>query len=207
MLQRKDLAAAVSATLAAAALTLVATPQASAKTFKWASASDIPTWDIHPRTTRSATAFTRRSTSRSSTTTRSSSSSRCSATGYKQVSPTQVRITLAAGREVPRRVRLQCRRRRVLARAGDGEDLELRRLHPGHRQGRQGRRPHHRHLHQGSEPGAAAPAHRAAHDGQGLGREEQGRSSPRTSRPRTRTSRTATPTAPAPSCSRAGSRT
>ena len=69
-----------------------------AKTFKWASASDIPTWDIHSQNNalgngvhaavyESLVYYNRRR----------SSSSRMLATGYKQVSPTQVRITLRQG--------------------------------------------------------------------------------------------------------------
>ena len=76
-------------------------------------------------------------------------------------------------REVPRWLHLLGRRRGVLDRARHGQDLQLRHLRAGHRQGGQGGCEHHRHLHQGPQPGAAEPAHRAAHDEQGLGREEQ----------------------------------
>ncbi len=97
MLQRKDLAAAVSTTLAAVALTLVATPQASAKTFKWASASDIPTWDIHAQNNALGNGVHAAVYESLFYYNEKFEVEPVLATGYKQVSPTQVRITLRQG--------------------------------------------------------------------------------------------------------------
>ncbi len=83
--------------LAAAAATAAAMP-AVAKTFKWASASDIPTWDIHSQNNALANGihasvyealFYYNS--------RTFALEPLLATGYKQVSPTQVRVTLRPG--------------------------------------------------------------------------------------------------------------
>jgi peptide/nickel transport system substrate-binding protein len=81
----------------AAALSLAAFA-AQAKTFRWASASDIPTWDIHSQNNALANGihasvyealFYYNS--------RSFALEPLLATGYKQVSPTQVRVTLRRG--------------------------------------------------------------------------------------------------------------
>ncbi len=104
------------------------------------------------------------------------------ATGFRQITPTQVRITLRSGVKFHDGATFNADDVVFSLDPGDGQDLELRCLHARHRQGGEGRRPDGRHPHQGAEPGAAAPAHRAAHDGQGLGREAQGRPARRTSR-------------------------
>jgi peptide/nickel transport system substrate-binding protein len=82
--------------LAAAALLAVA--PAMAKTFKWSSASDIPTWDIHSQNNAlgngvHAAVYESLFYYNSKTFALEPQL----ATGYKQVSPTQVRITLRPG--------------------------------------------------------------------------------------------------------------
>lgn len=97
MLGRKDLAAWLSATVAAAALTLAASPEACAKTFKWASASDIPTWDIHSQNNALANGIHASVYESLFYYNRKFEVEPVLATGYKQVSPTQVRIALRQG--------------------------------------------------------------------------------------------------------------
>ena len=89
---RSILAAGFAAALSLAAFT------AQAKTFRWASASDIPTWDIHSQNNALANGihasvyealFYYNS--------RTFALEPLLATGYKQVSPTQVRVTLRRG--------------------------------------------------------------------------------------------------------------
>jgi peptide/nickel transport system substrate-binding protein len=81
--------------MVAAAATLVAAAGAQAKTFKWASASDIPTWDIHSQNNalgNGVHAAVYESLFYYDS--RNFSIENQLATGYKQLSPTQVRITL-----------------------------------------------------------------------------------------------------------------
>ncbi len=89
---RPILAAGLAAALGLAAFTV------QAKTFRWASASDIPTWDIHSQNNALANGihasvyealFYYNS--------RTFALEPLLATGYKQVSPTQVRVTLRRG--------------------------------------------------------------------------------------------------------------
>jgi peptide/nickel transport system substrate-binding protein len=84
-------------TAVALAATLTALP-AFAKTFKWASASDIPTWDIHSQNNALANGI-HASVYESLFyyNSRSFALEPLLATGYKQVSPTQVRVTLRQG--------------------------------------------------------------------------------------------------------------
>jgi peptide/nickel transport system substrate-binding protein len=82
--------------LLAAAL-VVAVPAALAKTFRWASASDIPTWDIHSQNNALANgvhAAVYESLFYYSPTFELEPQL---ASGYKQLSPTQLRITLRPG--------------------------------------------------------------------------------------------------------------
>jgi peptide/nickel transport system substrate-binding protein len=81
----------------AIALTLVAAPPAVAKTFKWTSASDIPTWDIHSQNNALANGVHAAVYESLFYYNRKFDLEPMLATGYKQVSPTQVRITLRPG--------------------------------------------------------------------------------------------------------------
>lgn len=87
-----------SAAAGVAAVLALGLTAADAKTFRWASASDIPTWDIHSQNNALANGihaavyealFYYNS--------RNFALEPLLATGYKQVSPTQVRITLRQG--------------------------------------------------------------------------------------------------------------
>jgi len=82
-------------------------------------------------------------------------------------------LPAAPRREVPRRVRLQRRRRRVLDQARARADLELRDLRRHRRRRRARRRPHGRRRHQDPRPDPARQVHLRVHDGQGVVREEQ----------------------------------
>ena len=84
-------------TVVALAATLTALP-AFSKTFKWASASDIPTWDIHSQNNALANGI-HASVYESLFyyNSRTFALEPLLATGYKQVSPTQVRVTLRQG--------------------------------------------------------------------------------------------------------------
>jgi peptide/nickel transport system substrate-binding protein len=81
----------------AIALTLVAASPAVAKTFKWTSASDIPTWDIHSQNNALANGVHAAVYESLFYYNRKFDLEPMLATGYKQVSPTQVRITLRPG--------------------------------------------------------------------------------------------------------------
>ena len=83
---------------ALAAATLLAAAPAMGKTFKWSSASDIPTWDVHSQNNAlgngvHAAVYESLFYYNSKTFALEPQL----ATGYKQVSPTQVRITLRPG--------------------------------------------------------------------------------------------------------------
>jgi peptide/nickel transport system substrate-binding protein len=81
-----------------AAAALLAVAPAMAKTFKWSSASDIPTWDIHSQNNALGNGV--HAAVYESLFYYNSKSFALEpqlATGYKQVSPTQVRITLRPG--------------------------------------------------------------------------------------------------------------
>ena len=87
-----------SAAAGVAAMLALGLTAAEAKTFRWASASDIPTWDIHSQNNALANGihaavyealFYYNS--------RNFALEPLLATGYKQVSPTQVRVTLRQG--------------------------------------------------------------------------------------------------------------
>lgn len=93
MLLRK---ASTLAILASAAWLAVATP-ASAKTFKWASASDIPTWDIHSQNNALGNGVHAAVYESLFYYNNKFELEPMLATGYKQMSPTQVRITLRRG--------------------------------------------------------------------------------------------------------------
>jgi ABC-type dipeptide transport system, periplasmic component len=85
-------------TLAGLALsaTLTALP-ATAKTFKWASASDIPTWDIHSQNNALANGVHAAVYESLFYYNRKFELEPMLATSFKQMSPTQVRITLRKG--------------------------------------------------------------------------------------------------------------
>ncbi len=93
MLHRK---ASTLAILASAAWLAVAAP-ASAKTFKWASASDIPTWDIHSQNNALGNGVHAAVYESLFYYNSKFELEPMLATGYKQMSPTQVRITLRRG--------------------------------------------------------------------------------------------------------------
>lgn len=97
MVHRKSIAAGVVTTLAAAALFAGATPAVQAKTFKWSSASDIPTWDIHSQNNALANGIHAAVYESLFYYDRKFQLEPVLATGYKQVSPTQVRISLRKG--------------------------------------------------------------------------------------------------------------
>ncbi len=158
---------------AALAVAAAACSPALGVTLKWASASDIPTWDIHSQNNALGNGVHAMVYESLFYYNRKFELEPMLATGYQQVSPTQVRITLRKGVKFHDGAAFNADDAVFSLEPRDGQDVELRRLHAGHRQGRQGRRLHDRHLHQGPEPRAAAPAHRAAHDGPRLGREEQ----------------------------------
>ncbi|NJK42627.1 MAG: ABC transporter substrate-binding protein [Aquincola sp.] len=70
---------------------------ADAKTFKWASAADIPTWDIHSQNNALGNGVHASVYESLFTYNKKFELEPVLATGYKQVSPTQVRITLRQG--------------------------------------------------------------------------------------------------------------
>jgi peptide/nickel transport system substrate-binding protein len=75
----------------------VAMPAAHAKTFKWASAADIPTWDIHSQNNALGNGVHASVYESLFTYNKKFELEPVLATGFKQVSPTQVRITLRQG--------------------------------------------------------------------------------------------------------------
>jgi peptide/nickel transport system substrate-binding protein len=75
----------------------VTTPFADATTFKWASAADIPTWDIHSQNNALGNGVHASVYEALFTYNKKFELEPVLATGYKQVSPTQVRITLRQG--------------------------------------------------------------------------------------------------------------
>ena len=80
------------------AVALVATvPAAVAKTFRWASASDIPTWDIHSQNNALANGVHAAVYESLFYYSRTFELEPQLASGYKQLSPTQLRITLRPG--------------------------------------------------------------------------------------------------------------
>jgi peptide/nickel transport system substrate-binding protein len=81
---------------AATAATLGATP-AAARTFRWASASDIPTWDVHSQNNALGNGVHACVYESLFYYNRKFDLEPMLATGFKQVSPTQVRITLRQG--------------------------------------------------------------------------------------------------------------
>ena len=187
---------------AVAALVLAAAPMAYAKPFKWSSQRTSPHWTSIRRTMRWATACMRPSTTRWSTTTaRPSRPSRSWPPRGSEVSPTQVRFKLRQGVKFHDGTPFTADDVVFSIDRAMSKTLELRGSTPRASTGcEEGRRPHRRLHHQGPEPGAAAPADRAAHHEQGLGREEQRRRAAGLSRTRKRPTPRATPTAPGPSC-------
>ncbi|MCM5682053.1 ABC transporter substrate-binding protein [Schlegelella sp. S2-27] len=98
MVHRKSFAAGVASTLAAAALCSVALPAAvQAKSFKWSSSSDIPTWDIHSQNNALANGIHASVYESLFYYDRKFQLEPVLATGHQQVSPTQVRVTLRRG--------------------------------------------------------------------------------------------------------------
>jgi peptide/nickel transport system substrate-binding protein len=72
-------------------------PAVQAKTFKWASAADIPTWDIHSQNNALGNGVHASVYESLFTYNKKFELEPVLATGFKQVSPTQVRITLRQG--------------------------------------------------------------------------------------------------------------
>ena len=88
---------AASAITALALTTVFAAAPAAAVTFKWTSASDIPTWDIHSQNNALSNGVHASVYESLFYYNRKFELEPVLATGYKQVSPTQVRITLRQG--------------------------------------------------------------------------------------------------------------
>ena len=83
--------------IAMAAATAFCAVPATAKTLKWASASDIPTWDIHSQNNALANGIHASVYESLFYYNKKFELEPMLASGYKQVSPTQVRITLRQG--------------------------------------------------------------------------------------------------------------
>ena len=75
----------------------LATAPAAAKTFKWSSASDIPTWDIHSQNNALGNGVHAAVYESLLYYNKKFELEPVLATGWKQVSPTQVRLTLRQG--------------------------------------------------------------------------------------------------------------
>ena len=88
---------AASAVTALALTTALIAAPAAANTFKWTSASDIPTWDIHSQNNALSNGVHASVFESLFYYNRKFELEPVLATGYKQVSPTQVRITLRQG--------------------------------------------------------------------------------------------------------------
>jgi peptide/nickel transport system substrate-binding protein len=96
MVHRKSFFAGAAATLMVAAACAVALP-VQARTFKWASSSDIPSWDVHSQNNALANGIHAAVYESLFYYDRKFQVEPVLATGYQQVSPTQVRITLRKG--------------------------------------------------------------------------------------------------------------
>ena len=88
---------AASAITAVVLTTVFAAAPAAAVTFKWTSASDIPTWDIHSQNNALSNGVHASVYESLFYYNRKFELEPTLATGYKQVSPTQLRITLRQG--------------------------------------------------------------------------------------------------------------
>ncbi|MEW6100114.1 MAG: ABC transporter substrate-binding protein [Pseudomonadota bacterium] len=96
MVHRYSFAGGIAAAFAAAAVATAAVP-AVAKTFKWTSASDIPTWDIHSQNNALSNGIHAWVYESLFYYDRNFKVEPMLATGYKQLTPTQLRVTLRKG--------------------------------------------------------------------------------------------------------------
>jgi hypothetical protein len=151
----------------------LATAPAAAKTFKWSSASDIPTWDIHSQNNALGNGVHAAVYESLLYYNKKFELEPVLATGWKQVSPTQVRLTLRQGVKF---------HDGAVFNADDAKFSLERAMTKTSNYGvyTQGIERWSRWTTTPStsspgraEPGAAAPDDRAAHDGPRLGREEQ----------------------------------
>ena len=106
---------------------------ASAKTFRWASASDIPTWDIHSQNNALGNGVHAAVYESLFYYNRKFEVEPMLATGYKQVSPTQVRIRLRQGVKFHDGAPFNADDVVFSLERAMDEDVQLRRLHAGHR--------------------------------------------------------------------------
>ena len=173
---------------------------AAATTFKWTSASDIPTWDIHSQNNALSNGVHASVYESLFYYNRKFELEPILATGYKQVTPSQVRITLRKNVKFHdgtpftaddvvfsfERILKPSSNMKVYAQGIEG--------------GEEDRRLHRRHHHRRPESGPAArTGGREDHEPR-LGDEEQLGQSSELCTERRRTSRPATPMAPARSC-------
>ena len=182
-------------------VTALAAAPAMAATFKWTSASDIPTWDVHSQNNALGNGVHAAVYESLFYYNRKFELEPMLATGYKQAQPDAAAHHAAAGRQVPRRRAFTADDvvfsiERAMAKTSNFgvyiaghrtksckvDDLTVDIITKG------------------PNPVLLRAADRAAHHEQGLGREEQRRRAAGLSRPRKRPSPRATPTAPARSC-------